>query len=131
MKQCYCVSTVQASRSSGLAREQKLVIETSREEAEERNCSEVHLLHPEPPLMNNITYWEMAGGAEPCLSLGAASFGFDLQPFLCFLGHPGNFRELMALETVKPVGTPRGYFFSFLWCMGIKWNSGKNQKPNM
>lgn len=37
VRQCYCVSTVRASGISGLAHEQKLVIELSREETEERN----------------------------------------------------------------------------------------------
>lgn len=66
VKQCYCTSTVQASTIGGLAHEQKLVIEMSREETEERNCSVVCLLHPETPLINNVMCWEMAGTAEPC-----------------------------------------------------------------
>lgn len=91
MKQWYCVSTVQASsRVSGLVHEQKLVIEMSREETEARKCSEVCLLHPGAALMNNVVCWEAAGTAEPCLAWVVPLFGFDLQPFLCFLEHPGH-----------------------------------------
>lgn len=132
MKQCYCISTVQASRISGRAHEQKLVIERSREETEERNCSEVCLLHPEAPLIHNVICWETTSAVEPCLAWVVALMGLiSSHSFVSWSTQVVLSELLMALEAVKPIETPRSYFFSLLWCIGIKWNSGKNWKPNM
>lgn len=79
VKQCCCLSTVQLGRISGLAHEQKLVTEMSREETEERNCSEVCLWHPEAPLMNDVIR-VLGDGRYSCFSWVVPLTGLIFSP---------------------------------------------------